>query len=49
VKALLDAHAFIWWVLDVPDLSETCLGIVSHGDDEMVVSVASSYDVETIW
>jgi PIN domain nuclease of toxin-antitoxin system len=45
VKALLDAHAFIWWVLDMPNLSETCRGIVSDGDNEIVVSVASSYEI----
>lgn len=45
MKALLDAHAFIWWVLDMPNLSETCRGIVSDGDNEIVVSVASSYEI----
>jgi PIN domain nuclease of toxin-antitoxin system len=45
VKALLDAHAFIWWVLDMPNLSETCRGIVGDGDNEIVVSVASSYEI----
>lgn len=45
MKALLDAHAFIWWVLDMPNLSERCRGIVSDGDNEIVVSVASSYEI----
>lgn len=45
MKALLDAHAFIWWVLDMPNLSETCRGIVSDGENEIVVSVASSYEI----
>jgi PIN domain nuclease of toxin-antitoxin system len=45
VRALLDAHAFIWWVLDMPNLSDTCRGIVSDGENEIVVSVASSYEI----
>ena len=45
MKALLDAHAFIWWVLDLPNLSERCRGIVSDGENEIVVSVASSYEI----
>ena len=45
MRALLDAHAFIWWVLDMPNLSERCRDIVSDGDNEIVVSVASSYEI----
>jgi PIN domain nuclease of toxin-antitoxin system len=29
----------------MPNLSETCRGIVSDGDNEIVVSVASSYEI----
>jgi len=42
---MLDAHAFIWWVLDMPNLSDTCRGIVSDGNNEILVSVASSYEI----
>jgi PIN domain nuclease of toxin-antitoxin system len=45
MKALLDAHAFIWWVLDMPKLSETCRSIVSDGDNDIAVSVATSYEI----
>lgn len=45
MRALLDAHAFIWWVLDMPNLSDTCRGIVSDGENEIVVSVASAYEI----
>jgi PIN domain nuclease of toxin-antitoxin system len=45
VRALLDAHAFIWWVLDLPGLSATCREIVGDGDNEILVSVASSYEI----
>ena len=45
MRALLDARAFIWWVLDMPNLSDTCRGIVSDGENEIVVSVASAYEI----
>ena len=45
MKALLDADAFIWWVLDMPNLTETCREIVTSGDNEIVVSVASAYEI----
>lgn len=45
MRALLDAHAFIWWVLDTPQLSATCRDIVSDGDNEVYFSVASAYEI----
>ena len=45
MRALLDAHAFIWWVLDMPNLSDRCRGIVSDGENEIVLSAASSYEI----
>ncbi|MBA2757802.1 MAG: type II toxin-antitoxin system VapC family toxin [Chloroflexi bacterium] len=45
MKALLDAHAFIWWVLDMPNLSSRCRAILLDGDNDVVLSVASSYEI----
>jgi PIN domain nuclease of toxin-antitoxin system len=45
VKALLDAHAFIWWVLDMPNLSESCREILSDGDNDLLLSAASCYEI----
>ena len=45
MRALLDAHAFIWWVLDMPRLSRECRRILSDGDNEVVVSVACAYEI----
>lgn len=45
LRALLDAHAFIWWVLDTPELSDESRRILADGDNEIVVSVASSYEI----
>ena len=45
MKALLDAHVFIWWVLDMPRLSRECRQILLDGDNDIVVSVASAYEI----
>jgi PIN domain nuclease of toxin-antitoxin system len=45
VRALLDSHAFIWWVLDAPNLSERCRAIVRDVSNDIVVSVASAYEI----
>jgi PIN domain nuclease of toxin-antitoxin system len=45
VKALLDAHAFIWWVLDMPNLSESCREILADGDNDLLLSAASCYEI----
>lgn len=45
MRALLDSHAFIWWVLDMPNLSDACRAILADGDNEVLVSVASSYEI----
>lgn len=45
MRALLDAHAFIWWVLDSPKLSNESRRILADGENEIVVSVASAYEI----
>ena len=45
MRALLDAHAFIWWVLDMPNLSNSCREILADGENEILLSVASSYEI----
>ena len=45
MRALLDAHAFIWWVLDMPKLSDPCRSILADGENEVLLSVASSYEI----
>lgn len=45
MKALLDAHAFIWWVLDMPNLSDQCREILADGENEVLLSVASAYEI----
>ena len=45
MKALLDSHAFIWWVLDMPNLSDLCRDILVDGDNDIFLSAASVYEI----
>lgn len=45
MKALLDTHAFLWWGLDDDRLSATVREIIRDGRNEIVVSVASIWEV----
>jgi PIN domain nuclease of toxin-antitoxin system len=45
LRALLDSHAFIWWVLDTPSLSQRCREILSDRANEIALSVASLYEI----
>jgi PIN domain nuclease of toxin-antitoxin system len=41
----MDTHTFIWWVLDMPNLSDSCREIMANGENEVLLSVASSYEI----
>ena len=45
MRALLDSHTFIWWVLDTPSLSDDCRAILEDGANEIYLSVASAYEI----
>ncbi len=45
MRALLDSHAFIWWVLDMPNLSDSCREVLTDGRNEILLSVASAYEI----
>ena len=45
MRALLDSHAFIWWVLDAPQLSGRCRTILGDVSNDILMSVASSYEI----
>lgn len=45
MRVLIDAHVFIWWVLDRPNLSERCREIVGDVDNTILLSVASAYEI----
>lgn len=45
MRALLDTHTFLWWVLDVPRLSDESRAILEDGDNDLVFSAASAYEL----
>ena len=45
MRALLDSHAFIWWVLDMPNLSVNCRAILEDGANEISLSSVSAYEI----
>lgn len=45
MRVLLDAHVFIWWVLDMPNLSDASREILGDGGNEVLFSAASGYEI----
>ncbi len=45
MKALLDTHAFLWWISDDPRLSEKAREIVADGRNELFFSAASGWEI----
>jgi PIN domain nuclease of toxin-antitoxin system len=45
VKALLDTHAFLWWISDDPRLSEKAKEIIADGRNELFFSAASGWEI----
>ena len=47
MRALLDTHAFLWWVLDSARLSNTAFQLIADESNEIVVSAASAWEIAT--
>lgn len=45
MKVLLDTHAFLWWVTDALELSNTGRGIIADPDNTILFSVASAWEI----
>jgi len=45
VRAILDTHVFLWWVLDIPRLSVEARSILQDGANELLFSTASAYEL----
>lgn len=45
MRLLLDTHAFLWWVADVPDLSGKARRTMAAARNECYVSVASCWEI----
>jgi len=46
VKLLLDTHTFIWWDTDPARLSAVALALCSDPDNQLVLSVASLWEIQ---
>ena len=47
MRALLDTHAFLWWVLDSARLSNTAFQLITDESNEIFVSAASAWEIAT--
>lgn len=45
MKALLDTHAFLWWITDNPQLSSTVKYILSNRSNQIFFSAASGWEI----
>jgi PIN domain nuclease of toxin-antitoxin system len=45
MKALLDTHAFLWWNLDDPQLSDAARSFIGDGRNEIFLSAASAWEI----
>ena len=45
MRALLDTHAFVWWIADSKRLSETARGAMADDTNEIFVSAASAWEI----
>jgi len=45
MKALLDTHAFLWWITDDVRLSSRACAVIANGDNELFLSAASGWEI----
>jgi PIN domain nuclease of toxin-antitoxin system len=45
MRALLDTHAFIWWVTDDSQLSSIAYSIIADPSNELFLSSASAWEI----
>ena len=45
MRALLDTHAFIWWVTDNSQLSSIARGIIADPNNVLFLSAASAWEI----
>ncbi len=47
MRALLDTHAFLWWLFDDSRLSPRVLNLVADPGNEIFVSAATAWEITT--
>jgi PIN domain nuclease of toxin-antitoxin system len=45
MNALLDTHAFLWWITDTPELSPRAREVISDGHNQLFLSAASGWEI----
>jgi len=45
MRALLDTHVFIWWIVDSLQLPRRVREIITDGDNELFLSAASCWEI----
>lgn len=45
MRALLDTHAFLWWITDDPRLSRRAREIIADGRNELFFSAVSGWEI----
>lgn len=45
-RYLLDTHILIWWLYDVPQLNVSMRNIIANENNDIIVSVASVWEIE---
>ena len=47
LRALLDTHAFVWWIADSRRLSEAAHRAIANDANDVLVSAASAWEITT--
>jgi len=47
MKALLDTHAFLWWLDGDPSLSRRAFDYIANEQGDVMVSAASAWEIAT--
>ena len=45
MRILLDTHAFLWWIANDQRLSQRSIEFISDGSNELLLSVASGWEI----
>jgi PIN domain nuclease of toxin-antitoxin system len=45
LRALLDTHVFLWWLVDDPQLPQNVRDIISDGSNDMYFSAAGCWEI----
>ena len=45
MRALLDTHTLLWWILDDPALTQTARATITETSNTMLVSAASAWEI----